>query len=94
MGLIDRMKRWFRRGAPEPADEPSEHDLRIGDLSERLAQMRGEKTTAMGPPSAAPRGADSVEQLSKAARDGRYVDRTNEDDVLRGVKKYRSVDDR
>lgn len=92
--MVDRLKRVFGRGTAEPADEPSEDDLPIGDLSERLRRMRGDKTTAMGPPGAAPRSADSVEQLSKAARDGRYVDRTNEDDVLRGVRKYRSVDDR
>ena len=56
--------------------------------------MRGNITTPMEAGAAAPRSADSVQQLSKAARDARFVDRTNEDDVLRGVRKYRSIDDR
>ena len=91
MGLMERLKRWFGRSAPEPTDErPSADDLRIGDLSERLRQMRGENVTAMGPGQAPPRSPDAVEQMSKAAADARYVDRTNEDDVLRGVKQYRA----
>lgn len=95
MGLTERVKRLFGRSEAEPMDEhPSADDLRIGDLSERLRRMRGDNVTAMGPPDAAPRSADSVEQMSKAAADARFVDRTNEDDVLRGVKKYRSADDR
>ncbi|MAT06130.1 MAG: hypothetical protein CL424_13910 [Acidimicrobiaceae bacterium] len=95
MGIIERVKRLVGRGGPDASDDAeTDDDVRIGDLSERLRQMRGTKTTAMGPGTAGPRSADSVEQLSKAARDGRYVDRTNEDDVLRGVKKYRSIDDR
>lgn len=95
MRLIARLKRVFRRGESTAADdEQVENDLRTAVLTERLKQMRGNTTTAMGPSAAAPRSADAVEQLSKAARDGRYVDRTNEDDVLRGVKKYRSIDDR
>lgn len=91
MGLIARIKQRF--GRDEPGTDTAE-DLRIGDLSERLRAMRGNITTPMGPSRAAPRATDSVEQLSKAARDARYVDRTNEDDVLRDVEQYRSIDDR
>ena len=94
MGLIERVRRRFGRGTPEPTTEgPSADNLRIGDLSERLRQMRGDTTTAKGPPGTKPRAADAVEQLSKAARDGRFVDRTNEDNVLRDVKQYRAQDE-
>ena len=91
MGLRSRVKRLFGRDDREPTAPP---DLEIGDLSERLRMMRGNITTPMGPDVPAPRSADSVKQLSKAARDARFVDRSNEDDVLREVKKYRSIDDR
>jgi hypothetical protein len=91
MGLGSRLKRLFGRDERKPTAAP---DLEIGDLSERLRMMRGNITTPMGPGAAAPRSADSVQQLSKAARDARFVDRSNEDDVLREVKKYRSIDDR
>ena len=56
--------------------------------------MRGNITTPMESSAAPPRSPDSVQQLSKAARDARFVDRSNEDEVLRNVKKYRSIDDR
>lgn len=85
------MKRWFGRGDDHPAVAP---DLQVTDLSERLRMMRGNITTPMESSAAPPRSADSVQQLSKAARDARFVDRSNEDDVLRNVKKYRSIDDR
>lgn len=91
MGLMARVKRLFGRDERQPTAAP---DLEVGDLSERLRMMRGNITTPMESSAAPPRSADSVKQLSKAARDARFVDRSNEDEVLRNVKKYRSIDDR
>ncbi|MCB0966488.1 MAG: hypothetical protein KDB37_06595 [Ilumatobacter sp.] len=94
MGLVDRVKRIFGRGAPETVSaEPTADDLKIGDLSERLRQMRGENVTAMGPGQAPPRSPDAVEQMSKAAADARGADQLSEDDVLRDVKQYRARGD-
>ena len=39
-----------------------------------------------------PPGADRVQHMANAARDARYVDRSNEDDRLRQVEEYRSID--
>ena len=91
MGLWSRVTRMFDRSDRAPATPP---DLHIDDLSERLRLMRGNVTTPMPPAAAPPRSADAVQRLSRAARDARYVDRTNEDDVLREVTTYRSIDDR
>jgi hypothetical protein len=85
------VRRWFGPSDDHPAVAP---DLQIADLSERLRMMRGNITTPMESSAAPPRSPDSVQQLSKAARDARFVDRSNEDEVLRNVKKYRSIDDR
>lgn len=91
MGLRARIRRFFRR---DERTENAAPDLAVDDLSERLRMMRGNITTPMGPGVPPPRSADAVQQMSKAARDARFVDRTNEDDVLREVKRYRSIDDR
>lgn len=91
MGLIARVRRLVKRGDQDGSSPAPRLD--VGELSERLRMMRGNITTPMEPGRAAPRAADSVQQMSKAARDARFVDRSNEDDVLREVKKYRSIDD-
>ena len=67
--------------------------LPCSDLAERLRLMRGNVTTPMPAGAGGGRRADPVVMLSRAARDNRWVERTNEDTILSAMTEYRSIDD-
>ncbi len=83
--------------SPAPDDEvlfvPRFVGLPCSDLAERLRLMRGNVTTPMPAGAGGGRRVDPVLVLSRAGRDNRWVERTNEDAVLRAVTEYRSIDD-
>lgn len=94
MGLWEASKRRFKRRDDRVPNAPDvEHEIRLYQLSERLRMMRGNITTPMEFPRSEPRSSDAVERLSRAARDGRNLHRSNGEMVLRGVREYRSIDD-
>ncbi len=84
--------------SPAPDDDellfvPRFVGLPCSDLAERLRLMRGNVTTPMPAGAGGGHRVDPVLVLSRAARDNRWVERTNEDEILIAVTEYRSIDD-
>jgi hypothetical protein len=90
---LHRATRPDHPGGDDVLDVPRFVGLPSSDLAERLRLMRGNVTTPMPAGAGGGRRVDPVVVLSRAARDNRWVERTNEDAVLRAVTEYRSIDD-
>lgn len=94
MGMWAAVRRRFgHRDRPSATAPDIEVEIRLFALSEKLRMMRGNVTTPMEPRRSEPRRGDAVGQMNRAARDNRFVQRTIEDDVLKDVTEYRSIDD-
>lgn len=68
-------------------DVPVRSDL--SGLSEKLGDMRGNNVTVVDSGSNLPPNRDGIENLTAAARDARYIDRTNEDKAISNLRSYR-----
>ncbi|MAT06536.1 MAG: hypothetical protein CL424_15970 [Acidimicrobiaceae bacterium] len=89
-----RSHRVERPDAPDdPLFVPQFVGLPCSDLADRLRLMRGNITTPMPAGAGGAQRVDQVVILSRAARDHRWIERTNEDAVLSAVTEYRSIDD-
>ncbi len=53
---------------------------------------RGDNITVVESVGAIAPNRDGIENLTKAARDARFVDRSNEDEAISDLRSYRSVD--
>lgn len=89
----DRANRPDLPGDDEVLFVPHFVGLPCSDLADRLRLMRGNVTTPMPAGAGGGQRVDPVIVLCRAARDNRWVERTNEDAVLRAVTEYRSIDD-
>jgi hypothetical protein len=93
---VIRRRRSTSKEADVARSETTPGRIRFDDgaLAKRLATMRGGRVTPLPAGSGAvlPARHDQVEQLSLAARDALWVDRTIEDNLLSTVTEYRSID--
>lgn len=95
------MRSWLVRHRSNPAASGADDDwivprfvgLPFSDLPEQLRLMRGNVTTPMPAGAGGAQRCDQVIVLSRAARDNKWIERSNEDAVLRSVTEYRSIDD-
>jgi len=62
-----------------------------GDLASELRAKRGDNISVVDSPGNLPPNRDGLKNLASAARDARYVDRTNEDKLLTDLKDYRAT---
>jgi hypothetical protein len=89
------IRAWRRRrqSKRQPPTEPASIGFRRDGLAEQLRMMRGNITTPMPAGVGGAQRTDQIVVLARAARDDRWVERTNEDDVLRNITEYRSIDE-
>ncbi|MFT5202134.1 MAG: hypothetical protein ACI9C1_001516 [Candidatus Aldehydirespiratoraceae bacterium] len=62
-----------------------------GDLAGELDAKRGNNINVVDSPGNFPPNRDAIKNLSAAARDARYVDRTSEDNLITDLKDYRAT---
>ena len=93
MSLISQLKSFFtslRPGRAAPEKQVDESGL--DELADRLQEMRGENTTIVDSPGNFGPSRNAIENLTNAARDGRIINRSNEDDAVSDLETYRSTD--
>ena len=90
MRIIPRsLRKKFRQ---DPVRGAGADDKDLDELSRKLAAMRGDNITVVDSAGNIPPNRDGVKNLANAARDGRYIDRSNEDDVISDLTTYRTAD--
>jgi hypothetical protein len=62
----------------------------LGDTGD-LDAKRGDNINVVDSPGNFPPNRDAIKNLSAAARDARYVDRTSEDNLITDLKDYRAT---
>lgn len=90
MGLWHWLRR--RRSADDHAALHPVARIQIVELADQLRDGRGDNVRVSGSPGTAPPNRDGVKNLANAARDGRFIDRTNEDRVISDLREYRNLD--
>jgi hypothetical protein len=85
MGIFKSIQRLFGK----TTEVPVRSDL--SELSEKLGEMRGDNITVVDSGSNLPPNRDAIENLTAAARDARYIDRSNEDEAISNLRTYRKL---
>lgn len=83
--LVGRIGDLFGRAG----DSAPERDL--SGLAEKLNKRRGENVTVVDSGDNLPPNREGIENLAAAARDARYVDRSNEDKAISNLRSYRKL---
>lgn len=94
MGLVEKIKRVFGGKSTAVVGRKGPSRGEMSELAEKLDEMRGDNVSVTeGAGNFAP-NRDGIENLSNAARDGRIINRTNEDETISDLSSYRTADEK